>query len=77
VSVVGVDDHPFAALVDLTTVAQPVADQAEIAAKWLLEVLESPETGTADGPGASAAPVQQLPVGLVVRATTGPPRGAR
>jgi DNA-binding LacI/PurR family transcriptional regulator len=77
VSVVGVDDHPFAALVDLTTVAQPVADQAEIAAKWLLEVLESPETGTAGGPGVSAAPVQQLPVGLVVRATTGPPRGAR
>jgi DNA-binding LacI/PurR family transcriptional regulator len=75
VSVVGVDDHPFAALVDLTTVAQPVADQAEIAAKWLLEVLASPE----DGPTASGAvaPGEQLPVGLVVRATTAAPAPAR
>ncbi|MGF1661047.1 MAG: LacI family DNA-binding transcriptional regulator [Kineosporiaceae bacterium] len=73
VSVVGVDDHPFAALVDLTTVAQPVADQAEIAAKWLLEVLASPEPRSPAPAAGAAPPVEQLPVGLVVRATTGPP----
>jgi hypothetical protein len=33
ISVVGIDDHPVAELTDLTTVAQPVRDQGELAAR--------------------------------------------
>ncbi|WP_336924007.1 LacI family DNA-binding transcriptional regulator [Aquipuribacter sp. SD81] len=70
VSVVGVDDHPHAELHDLTTIAQPVAEQAEAAARWLLRLL-----GTA-GPVAGRLPadwdrhVERLPTALVVRGST-------
>ncbi len=47
-SIIGVDDHPHAVLHDLTTMSQPVAEQAELAARWLLQQL-------ADGPRAGAA----------------------
>jgi DNA-binding LacI/PurR family transcriptional regulator len=72
VSVVGVDDHPFAVLHDLSTVAQPVAEQAETAARWLLDALSAP---VARGSSAVAADrhVEQLGVTLVPRGTTGPP----
>ena len=62
VSVVGVDDHPFAALHDLTTVAQPVAEQAETAARWLLDSLGQATGGTAGG--------EQLDTWLVRRGST-------
>ena len=53
VSVVGVDDHPHAELHDLTTIAQPVAEQAELATRWVLDALEGtgPVHGRVPGPG--------------------------
>ena len=40
-SVVGVDGHDFAYLFDLTTVSQPVRDQGRIAARLLLEQINT------------------------------------
>ncbi len=63
ISVIGIDDHPHAALSDLTTVRQPVAEQGALAAENLLAAL-------------SGAPVEEavtLPTQLVIRGTTGPP----
>ena len=45
VSVVGMDDHEMASVVDLTTVAQPVRELGARAARLLLELLD----GTLDG----------------------------
>lgn len=39
ISIVGIDDHPLADLVDLTTVRQPVREQGIIAARMLLGLL--------------------------------------
>lgn len=66
ISVVGFDDHEMAAASDLTTIAQPVHRQGELAARLLLEVLAggSPEGGDV-----------LLPTRLVVRSSTGPPPG--
>ena len=41
-SIVGVDGHDFAYLFDLTTISQPVRDQGRIAARLLLEQVNSP-----------------------------------
>jgi len=66
VSVVGIDDHPLAALTDLTTVAQPVTEQGRVAAELTLALLR----GTP--PGLQAV---TLPTRLVVRhSTAAPPR---
>jgi len=65
ISVIGIDDHPFAALTDLTTIEQPVAVIATRAAELLLDLL-------AGRPGASQITV---PTTLVPRATTSRPRG--
>ncbi|WP_422773504.1 LacI family DNA-binding transcriptional regulator [Plantactinospora sp. WMMC1484] len=68
VSVVGVDDHDLAGAFGLTTVAQPAAEQGQLAAASLL------------GPLAGRARSQEeldpviLPTRLVVRDSTGPPR---
>lgn len=65
VSVVGIDDHPLAALTDLTTVAQPVAEQGRRAAELTLGLLRA-------GP----VPEQQaitLPTHLIVRHSTAAP----
>jgi DNA-binding LacI/PurR family transcriptional regulator len=64
ISLVGFDDHEFASVVDLTTVAQPVHDIGEIAATLLLEAI---------GPRAGDVTDVTLPTRLVVRGTTGPP----
>jgi LacI family transcriptional regulator, repressor for deo operon, udp, cdd, tsx, nupC, and nupG len=65
ISVVGIDDHPLAALTDLTTVAQPVTELGRRAAELTLALLRG------------APPDQQavtLPTRLVVRhSTAGPP----
>lgn len=63
-SVVGVDGHDFAYLFDLTTVSQPVRDQGRIAARLLLEQVNSPQ----------ARPPSVVSVGsdLIRRGTTGP-----
>lgn len=65
VSVVGIDDHDMAEFVGLTTVAQPVVEQGEVAAQLFLEAV----AGDRDG-----VPHVQLPTKLRVRATTGPLR---
>lgn len=41
VSIVGIDDHPLADLVDLTTVHQPVREQGALAAQLLLGLLRA------------------------------------
>ena len=45
VSVVGMDDHEMASVVDLTTVAQPVRELGDRAARMLLELLDGTLTG--------------------------------
>jgi len=65
ISVIGVDGHPFAALADVTTIEQPVAEQGRMAGRLALEIL----AGTA--PSAHSA---ILPTRLRVRGTTAPPR---
>ncbi len=65
VSVVGVDDHPVAEMLDLTTVAQPVHEQGVVAGRMVRALLE---------PGGPVPVVSQvLPTHLVLRGTTGPP----
>lgn len=71
VSVVGVDDHPHAVLHDLTTIAQPVAEQAELATRWLLEGLDPTRPRPAPDRGPAA---ELLPTRLVVRGSTAPAR---
>jgi LacI family transcriptional regulator, repressor for deo operon, udp, cdd, tsx, nupC, and nupG len=69
VSVIGMDDHEMASVVDLTTVAQPVQEQGAIAARLLLDILAGRRTEPTD---------VVVPTRLVVRGTTGVPfsRGA-
>lgn len=62
VSVVGFDDHEMAAVSDLTTIAQPVRRQGELAAQALLAALDGTEPTSVE-----------LPTRLVVRGTTAPP----
>lgn len=64
VSVIGIDDHPFAALTDLTTIEQPVADIATRAAELLLDLLA----------GRHGESQITVPTRLVPRATTARPR---
>nr|WP_231134745.1 LacI family DNA-binding transcriptional regulator [Motilibacter deserti] len=62
-SVVGFDDSPLAAQVGLTSVAQPLREKGETAARALLAAL-------------AGQPVEartELPATLVVRGSTGPP----
>ena len=65
ISVVGIDDHPLAALCDLTTVRQDPAQQGVLAGQLLLGILE----GTAPDETSTAVPTE-----LVVRGSTAPPR---
>ena len=66
ISVVGIDDHPLAALADLTTVAQPVLEQGEMVGQMVIDTLA----------GRSVAEGRTVPTRLVVRGTTARPRGA-
>jgi LacI family transcriptional regulator, repressor for deo operon, udp, cdd, tsx, nupC, and nupG len=63
ISVVGIDDHPLAALTDLTTVRQPVWEQGRRSGELILSLLE----------GNPAEYSLTLPTRLVVRSTTCPP----
>jgi LacI family transcriptional regulator, repressor for deo operon, udp, cdd, tsx, nupC, and nupG len=65
VSVIGIDDHPLAELVDLTTVRQPVREQGVLTAQMLLALLRGDDVDRA----------VTMPTQLVVRGSTGPPRG--
>jgi DNA-binding LacI/PurR family transcriptional regulator len=62
VSVIGIDDHEMAELMDLTTVAQPVVAQGVLAAEMILTALTDPER---------PLPAVTVPTELVVRGTTG------
>jgi LacI family repressor for deo operon, udp, cdd, tsx, nupC, and nupG len=62
VSLIGFDDHAMAPAGDLTTIAQPVRRQGELAARRLLAELAGDPAGDV-----------VLPTRLVVRGTTGPP----
>jgi DNA-binding LacI/PurR family transcriptional regulator len=65
VSLIGFDDHEMAPAGDLTTIAQPVRRQGELATRRLLAVLAGAEPDR---------PLElELPTRLVVRGTTGPP----
>ncbi|MGW5672940.1 LacI family DNA-binding transcriptional regulator, partial [Micromonospora sp. NPDC003776] len=84
VSVIGVDDHDLAGVLGLSTIAQPAAEQGQLAARILLDPLgvraaepygglvpapRDPETG-----GDTPTPPVILPTRLVVRESTAPPR---
>jgi LacI family repressor for deo operon, udp, cdd, tsx, nupC, and nupG len=65
ISVIGVDNHPSAELVGLTTVGQPAHEQGTVAGEMVAEML---------GGGAVAAVHRVLPTRLVVRGSTAPPK---
>ncbi|MEV7976008.1 LacI family DNA-binding transcriptional regulator [Streptomyces sp. NPDC086519] len=66
ISLIGFDDHELSAVVGLTTIAQPVADQGAEAARLLLSRLDNPDAKVADH--------MQMPTRLELRDTTAPPR---
>ncbi|WP_167488794.1 LacI family DNA-binding transcriptional regulator [Nocardia terpenica] len=66
ISVIGFDDHEMAAIFDLTTIRQPVHEQARTATELLLNELAGP------GPDGGPSHNIDLPTRLVVRGTTGP-----
>lgn len=65
-SVIGFDDTPRASTWEpaLSTIRQPLVDKGRIAARMLLDAIDG-----------KPARQQQLPIELVVRASTGPARG--
>lgn len=65
-SIIGFDDHEMARYVGLTTMAQPVVAEGEVAGTLLLEQLTDPPEGK--------VPHVELPTELVVRSTTAPRR---
>lgn len=67
ISFIGIDDHETSAFVDLTTIAQDVAEQGQQAARMLLQLL-GVEAGT-PGDGTLLVPTR-----LVLRGSTAPPR---
>jgi len=64
VSVIGIDDHEMAELMELTTVAQPVAAQGVLAAEMILTALGEPQR---------PLPAVVVPTRLIARGTTAPP----
>jgi LacI family repressor for deo operon, udp, cdd, tsx, nupC, and nupG len=64
-SIIGFDGHEMAALLDLTTIAQPVTEQGVAAATALMCELT--------GGGRSGHQLIQLEADLVIRGTTAPP----
>ena len=69
-SVVGIDDHELAQVLDLTTVAQDAHEQGAVAAQLLLQALETPSDHEPDTDIV-------LPTHLVLRASSAPPRRTR
>lgn len=62
ISIVGIDDHPIASLLDLTTVRQPVHHQGQLTGQLVLSLLR----GNQDTGRAITVPTQ-----LIIRHTTG------
>jgi LacI family repressor for deo operon, udp, cdd, tsx, nupC, and nupG len=65
ISVIGVDNHPSAELVGLTTIGQPAHQQGAAAGEMVAGMLAG---------GAVAGPHRVLPTRLVVRGSTAPPK---
>jgi LacI family transcriptional regulator, repressor for deo operon, udp, cdd, tsx, nupC, and nupG len=65
ISLIGIDDHDLAAVLGLTTIAQPVTEQGHQAALAVLDPLQG-------GPPTTAT-THLLPTTLVIRDSTGPP----
>ncbi|MEM6996024.1 MAG: LacI family DNA-binding transcriptional regulator [Myxococcota bacterium] len=65
-SVIGVDDHDLAAVMDLTTVRQDVAGNGAIAARWIVDALEADDREVR-----RVVPTTRL----VERSSTAPPAG--
>ena len=63
ISIIGIDDHPMSWILGLTTIAQPVADEAAFAASLLLDRLQKPEEAAIPGN-------HQLPTVLAERTST-------
>lgn len=63
ISIVGIDDHPLADLMDLTTVHQPVHQQGVLSAQILLALLRGEDVDRS----------VTVPTHLVVRGSTSPP----
>jgi DNA-binding LacI/PurR family transcriptional regulator len=74
VSVVGFDDIEIASYAGLTTVRQPLFESGRLGATLLLDALGAELAGGAPAAGTRR---HELPLELVVRATTAPPRGGR
>lgn len=63
ISIVGIDDHPIAALADLSTVRQPVELQGRLAAEMLIGLLRDEQVDLE----------RTVPTELVIRRSTAPP----
>ncbi len=68
ISVIGIDDHDMAEFFDLSTVAQPVHQQGQLAARLLLDALAAVDEDPSAEP-----PALTVPTRLIVRHTTAPP----
>jgi DNA-binding LacI/PurR family transcriptional regulator len=66
-SVVGVDDHDLSAMADLTTIAQPVVEQGQLAAQLVLAAI--------GGDLSRRHEHVLMATRLVLRSSTAPPRG--
>jgi len=71
-SLVGFDDHEMARVFDLTTIAQPVSQQGQLAAARLLELLAPGREPAGGGP--ALAEGEDVPTRLVIRGSTAPLR---
>ena len=67
ISFIGVDDHPLAAHLDLTTVRQDVLKQGQLAAQLVINMLD----------GEPVATSTVIPTHLIPRGSTGPPSSSR
>lgn len=63
VSLIGVDDHEFARIAELTTIRQPVGDHGAVAARLLVEAMTDAE---------ARFDPQVAAIELIIRSTTGP-----
>lgn len=77
VSIIGVDDHEFSRVVDLTTIGQHVADHGAKAARMLLNTMDESGMHGIARPTPAAdldrAAEFEPEITLVVRSSTGPP----
>jgi DNA-binding LacI/PurR family transcriptional regulator len=67
IAIIGIDDHPIADYLDLTTIRQPVHEQGVRTAQMLIAILRGDN---------EVDPAIHVPTRLVVRGSTAPPAGA-